>query len=135
MKKYLNLCDEEEMIIMVAVGCCNISSLSFLSLSLSLPIVFVFHGMKELSLPQGKVVNITAYLHVLFLMPVSLSICREKQQPPSLQANKHPHGNTTTTPTHPHSGQPRPYRYGNDNSSNNRQSRSQSTRPDPVAGM
>ncbi|KAL8614242.1 hypothetical protein ACOMHN_026459 [Nucella lapillus] len=60
---------------------------------------------------------------------------REKQQPPSLQANKHPHGNAVNVPVHPHMGQSRPLCYGNDNSSNNRQSRSQSTRPDPVPGQ
>ncbi|XP_076450822.1 uncharacterized protein LOC143286862 isoform X2 [Babylonia areolata] len=67
--------------------------------------------------------------------PEPVYLRREKQQPPSLQANKHPHGNTAAVSVHPHTGQPRPYRYGNDNSSKNRQSRSQSTRPDPVPGQ
>ncbi|XP_070199306.1 uncharacterized protein [Littorina saxatilis] len=67
--------------------------------------------------------------------PVPVYLRREKQQPPSLQANKHPHGNPPSTPVHPVGNQPRPYRSGNDNSSNNRQSRSQSTRPDPIPGQ
>lgn len=60
---------------------------------------------------------------------------REKQSPPSLLAQKHPHGTSPGRETHPHTGQPRPYTYGNDNSSVNRQSRVQSTRPDPVQGI
>lgn len=59
---------------------------------------------------------------------------REKQTPPSLSPQKHPHGTSPGRETHPHCGQPRPYAYGNDNSSVNRQSRVQSTRPDPIPG-
>ena len=59
---------------------------------------------------------------------------REKQSPPSLLAQKHPHGTSPGQGTHPHTGQPRPYTLGNDNSSVNRQSRVQTTRPDPIPG-
>ncbi|XP_021368992.1 uncharacterized protein LOC110460435 isoform X3 [Mizuhopecten yessoensis] len=60
---------------------------------------------------------------------------REKQAPPTLAPQKHPHGISPGRESHPHSGQARPLTYGNDNSTVNRQSRSQSTRPDPVAGQ
>ena len=61
-------------------------------------------------------------------------IHREKQQPLTLQAPKHPHGTSPTCGVHPQTSQPRPLRYGNDNTSVNRQTRTQSTRPDPIPG-
>lgn len=61
-------------------------------------------------------------------------VYREKQSPPSLNPQKHPHGTSPGKDTHPHTGQARPLTYGNDNSSVNRQSRVQSTRPDPIPG-
>ncbi|XP_052799852.1 uncharacterized protein LOC128231279 isoform X3 [Mya arenaria] len=67
--------------------------------------------------------------------PEPVYLRREKQTPPSLVAQKHPHGTSTGKETHPQTGQPRPFTYGNDNSSVNRQSRVQSTRPDPVPGQ
>ncbi|XP_052240589.1 uncharacterized protein LOC127851093 isoform X4 [Dreissena polymorpha] len=67
--------------------------------------------------------------------PEAVYLRREKQTPPSLTAQKHPHGTSPGTETHPHTGQPRPFLYGNDNSSVNRQSRVQTTRPDPIAGQ
>ena len=70
-----------------------------------------------------------------FQFKILLFVCREKQSPPSLNAQKHPHGTSPSKDTHPHTGQPRPFTYGNDNSSVNRQSRVQTTRPDPIPGM
>ncbi|KAL4224796.1 Intermediate filament tail domain-containing protein [Mactra antiquata] len=67
--------------------------------------------------------------------PEPVYLRREKQTPPSLSAQKHPHGSSPSQGIHPHTGQPRPFAYGNDNSSVNRQSRVQSTRPDPVPGQ
>ncbi|KAK3576197.1 hypothetical protein CHS0354_016020 [Potamilus streckersoni] len=67
--------------------------------------------------------------------PEQVYLRREKQQPPSLSSQKHPHGSHPLTETHPHTGQPRPFTYGNDNSSVNRQSRVQTTRPDPIYGQ
>ena len=61
-------------------------------------------------------------------------VIREKQQPPSLSAPRHPHGCSPAAPTHPGTGQARPLRMGNDNSSVVRQFRSQTQRPDPVPG-
>ncbi|KAL5007318.1 hypothetical protein ScPMuIL_016124 [Solemya velum] len=60
---------------------------------------------------------------------------REKQAPPILTAQKHPHGISPGRDVHPTAGQARSFTYGNDNSSMNRQSRSQSTRPDPIPGQ
>ncbi|XP_053383865.1 uncharacterized protein LOC123536790 [Mercenaria mercenaria] len=71
----------------------------------------------------------------VYLAMLMLLIFREKQSPPSLNAQKHPHGTSPGKDTHPHIGQPRPFTYGNDNSSVNRQSRVQSTRPDPIPGQ
>ncbi|KAL3841700.1 hypothetical protein ACJMK2_019808 [Sinanodonta woodiana] len=67
--------------------------------------------------------------------PEQVYLRREKQQPPSLSSQKHPHGSHPLNETHPHTGQPRPFTYGNDNSSVNRQSRVQTTRPDPIYGQ
>ncbi|XP_046364909.2 lamin-B2-like isoform X3 [Haliotis rufescens] len=60
---------------------------------------------------------------------------REKQPPPSLSAQRHPHGSSSAQACHPHNGQSRPLMYGNDNSTWSRQSRQQSTRPDPIPGQ
>ncbi|XP_067654932.1 lamin-B2-like isoform X2 [Haliotis asinina] len=60
---------------------------------------------------------------------------REKQPPPSLSAQRHPHGSPSSQACHPHIGQSRPLMYGNDNSTWSRQSRQQSTRPDPIPGQ
>jgi hypothetical protein len=64
-----------------------------------------------------------------------ICLCRQKQQPPTLSPQKHPHGSNPGREVHPHTSQPRPFTYGNDNSSVNRQSRSQTTRPDPIPGL
>ncbi|XP_041367270.1 uncharacterized protein LOC121381918 isoform X3 [Gigantopelta aegis] len=66
------------------------------------------------------------------LEPVYLK--REKQQRPTLNPTRHPHGTSENITTHPHTGQARPLIFGNDNSTNSRQSRSQSMRPDPIPG-
>lgn len=58
---------------------------------------------------------------------------REKTSPPSLSAQKHPHGNEYVD-IHPQYNEERNKELGNDNSSNQRQSRSQSGKPDPVPG-
>ena len=65
----------------------------------------------------------------------SVYLRRQKQQPPTLSPQKHPHGSNPGREVHPHTSQPRPFTYGNDNSSVNRQSRSQTTRPDPIPGQ
>ncbi|XP_069132488.1 uncharacterized protein [Argopecten irradians] len=67
--------------------------------------------------------------------PDPVYLRREKQAPPTLAPQKHPHGISPGRESHPHSGQARPLTYGNDNSTLNRQSRSQTTRPDPVPGQ
>ncbi|XP_060086406.1 uncharacterized protein LOC132565720 [Ylistrum balloti] len=67
--------------------------------------------------------------------PDPVYLRREKQAPPTLAPQKHPHGISPGRESHPHSGQARPLTYGNDNSTVNRQSRSQTTRPDPVPGQ
>ncbi|XP_033752068.1 uncharacterized protein LOC117335906 isoform X3 [Pecten maximus] len=67
--------------------------------------------------------------------PDPVYLRREKQAPPTLVPQKHPHGISPGRESHPHSGQARPLTYGNDNSTLNRQSRSQTTRPDPVPGQ
>ncbi|KAK3102723.1 hypothetical protein FSP39_013445 [Pinctada imbricata] len=67
--------------------------------------------------------------------PETIYLRREKQQPPTLSPQKHPHGVSPGKEVHPHTGQSRPLTYGNDNSSVNRQSRSQTTRPDPIQGQ
>jgi len=67
--------------------------------------------------------------------PEPVYLKREKQQPLTLQAPKHPHGTSPTCGVHPQTSQPRPLRYGNDNTSVNRQTRTQSTRPDPIPGQ
>ncbi|XP_063398619.1 uncharacterized protein LOC134683324 isoform X3 [Mytilus trossulus] len=66
--------------------------------------------------------------------PEAVYLRRQKQQPPTLSPQKHPHGGNPIKEVHPHTSQPRPLTYGNDNSSVNRQSRSQTTRPDPIPG-
>ncbi|XP_052066739.1 uncharacterized protein LOC127706276 isoform X3 [Mytilus californianus] len=66
--------------------------------------------------------------------PEAVYLRRQKQQPPTLSPQKHPHGSNPIKEVHPHTSQPRPFTYGNDNSSVNRQSRSQTTRPDPIPG-
>ena len=64
-----------------------------------------------------------------------ICLCRQKQQPPTLSPQKHPHGSNPGREVHPHTSQPRPFTYGNDNSSVNRQSRTQTTRPVPIPGL
>ncbi|XP_035673670.1 lamin-B2-like isoform X2 [Branchiostoma floridae] len=61
---------------------------------------------------------------------------REKESPPSLSPDKHPHGGHPGMPTHPQYGEERALILGNDNSSALRQSRTQlqNGRPDPVPG-
>ncbi|XP_060595540.1 uncharacterized protein LOC132749698 isoform X4 [Ruditapes philippinarum] len=94
-------------------------------------------------IPDTGVPTTTGQDEVLTEMNVNLNepkqepvyLRREKQSPPSLNAQKHPHGTSPSKETHPHTGQPRPFTYGNDNSSVNRQSRVQSTRPDPIPGQ
>ncbi|CAL1537650.1 unnamed protein product [Lymnaea stagnalis] len=67
--------------------------------------------------------------------PEPVYLRREKQQPPSLSASKHPHGHNPGAQVHPHIGQPRPLYFGNDNSTTSRHSRAQSCRPDPIPGQ
>ena len=78
-----------------------------------------------------RLILFVVFIHFLFLSLLK----REKQQPLTLQASKHPHGNSPTAGIHPQTTQPRPLRYGNDNTSVNRQSRTQTTRPDPIPGQ
>lgn len=59
---------------------------------------------------------------------------REREDRPSFNPPKHPHGCMPPTQVHPHTGQGRVLTYGNDNSTVSRQSRIQSQRPDPVPG-
>ncbi|CAH1257366.1 LMNTD1 [Branchiostoma lanceolatum] len=59
---------------------------------------------------------------------------REKESPPSLSPDKHPHGGHPGMATHPQYGDERALIMGNDNSSALRQSRTQNGRPDPVPG-
>ena len=66
--------------------------------------------------------------------PEPVYLHRRKVTPPSLNAQKHPHGVHPQAPVHPNAGINRSRTYGNDNSSVNRQSRSQGQRPDPVPG-
>lgn len=66
--------------------------------------------------------------------PKPVYLRREKENPPSLNPPKHPHGNAPPAPVHPATGQARSLTYGNDNSSVNRQSRVQSTPPAPIPG-
>ena len=67
------------------------------------------------------------------VMAESMYLRREKEEMPSLAAQKHPHGHIPASSTHPHHQHPRVKTYGNDNSSVNRQTRSQ-VKPDPVPG-
>ena len=67
------------------------------------------------------------------VMAESVYLRREKEEMPSLAAQKHPHGHIPASSTHPHHQHPRVKTYGNDNSSVNRQTRSQ-VKPDPVPG-
>ncbi|KAI8485952.1 Intermediate filament tail domain-containing protein, partial [Branchiostoma belcheri] len=59
---------------------------------------------------------------------------REKESPPSLSPDKHPHGGHPGMATHPQYGEERALIMGNDNSSALRQSRTQNGRPDPLPG-
>ncbi|KAK0068347.1 lamin-B2-like isoform X1 [Biomphalaria pfeifferi] len=59
---------------------------------------------------------------------------REKQQPPSLSAAKHPHGHTPDACIHPHSNLPSTFRSGNDADTNSLQLRPQTCHSEPSNG-
>ncbi|KAI8780563.1 lamin-B2 isoform X1, partial [Biomphalaria glabrata] len=59
---------------------------------------------------------------------------REKQQPPSLSAAKHPHGHTPDACIHPHSNLPSTFRNGNDADTNSLQLRPQTCHSEPSNG-
>ncbi|XP_059144868.1 uncharacterized protein LOC131932008, partial [Physella acuta] len=92
---------------------------------------------KEETEPRDDEDSLTEYntdiIGIKHEQPVYLR--REKQQPPTLSASKHPHGHQPKAYVHPHTGVERPVYFGNDNSTISRQSRAQSCRPDPIPGQ
>ncbi len=99
-------------------------------LNFHIPIVILDSAKEEMK--EAELSEITMPPNGVRADPVYIR--REKEQPPSLAAQKHPHGTAPSNGVHPSTGAPRAMTYGNDNSSVNRQSRVQGIRPDPIPG-